>query len=139
MHQPAPRSASDPARLAAVEQLLARGWRPTRVVERAMADWGVSERLAWELVARVRDRWATEASVTREAARAALLAQLLEALAAAWEAGDLREVRGVLTLLADVHGLRQRPQGAPSEAALSEPEREALMVALSQRPAASSS
>ena len=120
-----------------MERTLARGLRSTRAMEAARDEFGISAEAAWDLVAKVRDRWAKEAERDRPAARAELIAQVHELLDDAWEAGDRREVRYALGLLADIHGLRLRAVVVKDEGALSPEDRAAMEAVLAARPPAS--
>jgi len=105
---PVPPSATEQLRIAKVERWLARGYRPTNVMERVRKEWAVSETTAWNWIAKVRDQWAADAAqvADRAAAHEEITAQARELLKVAWAKRRYSEVRRVLVLLADLKGLR---------------------------------
>jgi hypothetical protein len=110
--------------------------RPTVLMEAIRAEFGVGESTAWELIRRVRDRWAKEAESSRPENRAALIAQAHELLELAWKTKSPKEIRGALGLLADLYGLRLRAVVVKDDSgALTAEEREAIAAMLHQRPA----
>lgn len=116
-------------RIAWVEQRLCEGMRPSAVMHAVCEEWGISERLAWELVAKVRDRWAAEAPADRSKAREEVLAQVDHLVRRAFADGDLKTARAALGLKAEVHGLKLRSVAVVDASGTLTPEERAALAA----------
>ena len=87
---------------------LARGYRPTHVAEALCDAYGLSPRQAWRDIGAVKALWAREVPATRADARAEVLAELNDALMEARSQGDPGTVTRLLSLKADITGLKVR-------------------------------
>lgn len=107
-----------------LEKRLSEGMRPTVLVQRAVAEWGIRERAVWELVADIKSRWLRESEQTRPVARAEVLTQVDHLIAAAYSAKDLKTVTRAIALKSELHGLRVKVSidaSSPESASISIP------------------